>query len=163
MNVFEFFKEVNIGISWTLIQIGTEFIEFEYRIKPQEVNEYIESLLLCKAANETASSLLYEDDTEIRKNIISKLVKYEDADINTEQRKWILYVVNKAIKELSSPPTADELFELSDIWGYLDMPLNYPWDVKNNEYIKCTDIAGMITAHEEWIEKEIHFLSKGEL
>ncbi len=156
---FETFEHWGIGVSWTLVKIGYNFAEYSFSIKQNELVEYAVRMLNGNKSNNKLTELICSPDSKDEVNrILDGLIKCEKASAQEEQRKWNLYVVWKAINELSFPPTQEELFCLGDIWGYLGRPKNYPWDVRECEYIKCSDYNAMINAHLEWINNELDTL-----
>lgn len=162
--VENFFVTLNVlGFtpSWTFIKIGSEFQEFEYRIKPYEIIEYA-SLLLSKGVNNRLiSDLMWSaDDTSEMTRCIDALVNTERVNFDIEQRKWILYVLYSFFSRLPALPSNNDLFLLGDLWEYLNRPQNYPWNPIDNEYIKCDDVGKMIEVHKQWILKEVEQLKQ---
>lgn len=163
MTFFHRLEKLKLAPSWTLVKIGCAFIDYEYRIKKDEILDYV-TLLLTKEEQNTmlVDLLLSADDTQEMNKLIDSLSRCERVNYDIENRKWILFVVSSAIEKLSSVPSNEELFRLEDLWGYLGYPEHYPWDVRKNEYIKCRDIDQMIQVHKEWISKEIAALQIAE-
>ncbi len=156
---FNTLNEWGIPISWTFIKIGMTFNEYDFKIKSQDVFDYASYLLENNPEKEDSLTKIlanYGDDNEIYNDVIN-LSEKENADMDIENRKWIIYTLHLALSSISKPPTHDDLFMLGNLWYCLGMPAHYPWDVKQNEYIKCEDIQQMLSVHYDWINSEIEF------
>ena len=151
--------EWNIDISWTFIKIGSELIEYSYRIKPEDVRDYATARLDADPDSNACLSLLLADtDAEVLR-IVCDLSEREcssgSVSMEKETRKWIAYALYQFIYDLPKKPSVDDLFALGDLWGYLGFPTHYPWDPGTNEYVKVTDVHGMIETHRTWLMTEL--------
>ncbi len=157
---YEIFESWGIPINWTFVKVGMSFVEYEYRIKANEVFDYVCNRVEKGMVNNNLEfDVLQNADNDVElKKLVEKLADMENLDYEVENRKWILYVVYKAINSITTPPTNDELFLLGDLWTYLGMPKHYPWDVKHTEYIKCDNPQEMLKIHKEWVKNEIESL-----
>ena len=158
---FDVFNSWKIDISWTLIKIGYNFSDYSFRISRNEIIEYATYVLESNEDNPALTDLIFASDSKNELNeVLDELIRSEDVCLENEQRKWVLYVLWKAVSALSEPPTMEELFCLGDLWYDLGRPMHYPWDVKKCEYIKCTDYDDMINTHMEWLNTEIEVLKR---
>ena len=156
--------EWKIRISWTFIKIGSEFIEYSYRIKPEDMRAYAAGKLEIEPECNACLSLLIADtDAEVLR-IVCDLSEQEcssgSVSAETEKRKWIAYALYQFIYDLPKTPSVDDLFAMGDLWGYLGFPTHYPWDPGTNEYVKVTDIHAMIETHRKWLETELAELKR---
>ena len=156
--IFEQFREWNIAMTWTLINIGADFIDYEYRIKQNEIWEYACDLASDNNDNPLLVRLLIADNTVDFFSVLHKLAADEKLDFEFEKRKWIVYVLHKAVYSLPSTPSFEDLFKLTDLWGYLGRPKHYPWNPETDEYVKVSDYAKMIDIHKRWIDMELNSL-----
>lgn len=151
--------EWGMHISWTFIKIGSELIDYSYRIKPENVRDYVVAKLQTEPECNACLSLLHADtDVEVLR-IVRELSEQEcssgSASMETENRKWIAYALYQFIYDLPEEPSFDDLFALGDMWCYLGFPSHYPWDPRTNEYVKVTDVHAMIETHRKWLETEL--------
>lgn len=158
----KFFRQLsdwNWQPSWTFIHIGANFIDYDFRIKINDIQEYATLCLERELTNEACLSILIADsDAEIYKIIadISQKEQYSNAfAYEVEKRKWITYALYQAIFSLNDTPSFNDLLLLNDLWYYFDFPTHYPWNPKTNEYIKVVDLKEMIDEHKKWLNKEI--------
>lgn len=151
--------EWNLRISWTFIKIGSEMIEYSYRIKPEDMRSYAAARLETEPACSVCLSLLNADTDADVLHIIRDLSEQEcssgSVSMETENRKWIAYALYQFIYDLPEEPSFDDLFTLGDLWCYFGFPTHYPWDPRTNEYVKVTDIHAMIETHRKWLETEL--------
>ena len=61
--IFEQFRKWNIAMTWTLINIGADFIDYEYRIKQNEIWEYACDLAADNNDNPLLVRLMIADNT----------------------------------------------------------------------------------------------------
>lgn len=151
-------------VSWTFIWIDSDFIDYDFRIKISEIQEYAMSCLEKEVTNEDyLSILLAASDAEVCK-IIASLAQKEQCNntklLEVEKRKWIAYVLYRAIYSLNDMPSFSDLVLLNDLWYYFDFPTHYPWNPKENEYMKVVNAKEMIDDHKKWLNKEIEELKK---
>ena len=74
---FQQFRIWGIDISWTLVYLGANFIDYEYRIKRDEIWEYACNLEKDISNNPLLSRLLIADETEEFYSIVRKLSESE--------------------------------------------------------------------------------------
>lgn len=160
-DVFSTFRIWGIDISWTLVYLGANFIDYEYRIKRDEIWEYACNLEKDISNNPLLSRLLIADETEEFYSIVRKLSESEKINLEFEKRKWIVYVLYQAVYALPKNPSFEDMFTLSDLWGYLGRPEHYPWNPAKNDYVKASDYDNMINIHKEWIDVELDALKGG--
>lgn len=151
--------EWEIRISWTFIRIGSELIEYSYRIKPEDVRAYAAARLEAEPASDVCLSLLNADtDAEVL-HIVRDLSEQEclsgSVSLETENRKWIAYALYQFLCDLPREPSFDDLFAFGDLWCYLGFPKHYPWDPRTAEYVKVNDVPAMIEIHRTWLETEL--------
>ena len=158
---FQQFRIWGIDISWTLVYLGANFIDYEYRIKRDEIWEYACNLEKDISNNPLLSRLLIADETEEFYSIVRKLSESEKINLEFEKRKWIVYVLYLAVYALPKNPSFEDMFTLSDLWGYLGRPEHYPWNPAKNDYVKASDYDNMINIHKEWIDVELDALKGG--
>ena len=158
---FQQFRIWGIDISWTLVYLGANFIDYEYRIKRDEIWEYACDLAKDIPNNPLLMRLLIADETEEFYSIVQKLSESEKINLEFEKRKWIVYVLYQAVHALPKNPSFEDMFTLSDLWGYLGRPKHYPWNPANNDYVKASDYDNMINIHKEWIDVELDALKGG--
>jgi hypothetical protein len=158
---FQQFRIWGIDISWTLVYLGANFIDYEYRIKRDEIWEYACDLAKDISNNPLLSRLLIADETEEFYSIVRKLSESEKINLEFENRKWIVYVLYQAVYALPKNPSFEDMFTLSDLWGYLGRPKHYPWNPAKNDYVKVSDYDNMINIHKEWIDVELDALKGG--
>ena len=161
-NAFDFCKNNNISITWTFIHIGLNFLDYKYRIKVSEIKEYASSQILSGNAQNALVSLLWVDDNsqEEALTIINELKKGECADIDLEMRKWVLYVMSVAIIQITKDVTTETLFEFNDLYWYLGSPKHFPQDMRNEDYLHCTDLNEAVSKNKEWLENELSELKQ---
>ena len=94
---FQQFRIWGIDISWTLVYLGASFIDYEYRIKRDEIWEYACDLEKDISNNPLLSRLLIADETEEFYSIVQKLSESEKINLEFEKRKWIVYVLYQAV------------------------------------------------------------------
>lgn len=158
---FQQFRIWGIDISWTLVYLGANFIDYEYRIKRNEIWEYACDLTKDIPNNPLLMRLLIVDETEEFYSIVQKLSESEKINLEFEKRKWIVYVLYQAVYALPKNPSFEDMFALSDLWGYLGRPEHYPWNPAKNDYVKVSDYDNMINIHKEWIDVELDALKGG--
>lgn len=161
-SAFDYYAKNNISVTWTLICIGLDFLDYTYRIKVSEIKEYAMSLLNSGSSKDELIELLWIDDNSEGSiaSIIDKLKSKESVDFDVERRKWVLYVLNSAISNISMNANLFQLLELDDLYLYLGCPEHFPQDMHNEDYAHCTNLNEMIIKHKVWIKNEISELQK---
>ena len=137
-----------------------DFIDYEYRIKQNEIWEYACDLAADNNDNPLLVRLMIADNTVDFFSVLHKLAADEKLDFEFEKRKWIVYVLHKAVYSLPATPSFEDLFKLTDLWGYLGRPKHYPWNPETDEYVKVSDYAKMIDIHKRWIDMELNSLRR---
>ena len=156
--------EWGMCISWTFIQIGSGFMDYSCRIKPEDVRDYATARLEAEPECGACLSLLLADtDAEVLR-IVRDLSEQEcssgSVSMETENRKWIAYALYQFIYDLPAEPSFDDLLMLGDLWCYFGFPTHYPWDPRADEYAKVTDVYAMIETHRTWLETELAALKQ---
>lgn len=156
-------SEWNMRISWTFVKIGSAFIDYTYRIRPEDVRAYAEARLEtnpeCKAC---LSLLLADTDAEVLRIVLDLSEQERSSEafsFETEHRKWIAYALYQAIYDFPEKPSLNDMFALQDLWCYFGFPAHYPWNPRTSEYIKVSDVHAMLETHRSWLKTEIEALT----
>ena len=154
MNVFEYLDSKQLKITWTLIEIGIDFIDYNYKIKIGEIKDYVYKLILAGADDNLTDFLICDNNSYSYIGfLVQKLARAENVDLKKEKRKWVLYVVDTAASGLNENCENDEIWDFEDLYGYLDCPEDYP--VKPNDgYLTREDIRTFKEQVNEWARKE---------
>lgn len=158
---FKQLQEWGLKVSWNFINIGKDFKDYRFRIKPEEISAYASYLIEQGNGDKSLTDLIFVENFFEMSSVIDSLASRENCTLELERRKWTVYVLNECISLIASPPTNDDLFMLGDLYYYLDRPSEYPWH-NEWEYIKCPDVQKMICDHKEWILREVEFLRLNE-
>jgi len=160
--------EKQLKPNWTTILIGWEGPgKYPHQITPKEVIDYAtelatnddnqpESVWMLAGAN--------ENDMDGIGNLIRQLAQSENADRDTELRKWRVVLVEEALSKLSSEPLYG-LIGLTELWEKFDYPIDSPHvmqGINNNlspkEYYTQGNYNQVIERHRKWIESEFRVL-----
>jgi hypothetical protein len=158
------FLEKEFEITWTLLNLGYDKnSKFKNLIAGQDIIDFAINKIKDTAESIDIALLAgaHAMDAEEISELLKKMSDNEEADVNTEFRKWrVIYV----LKNLPSIKTEyiQGLIELGDIWAALDFPDDSPhvFQGRNNciapsDYYTQKNYIKLLKKHRKWIEKEI--------
>jgi hypothetical protein len=168
MTIFEKMQGSELPLNWTTILVGWEGPgKLPRQLSSSEVASYAARMIEKSPEQpvevfQLADASVGEDDKIYR--LIRNLSAQEASDRNFETRKWRLFLLEEAMKELGDDPIYG-LLHLSEFWEKFDYPADSPHEIqgRNNQYPPeafYTDetFQRIIASHRQWLNDETTYL-----
>lgn len=169
MNKLQKIAEMNLNISWSLIEIGYNgYKNIEPLLNKQDICEYAYSLLekADKDFDDITLLLSAKSDEYEFNNILNKLAKEENSNFELQVRKWIVYLTEKMLSNIEKD-YLEGILTMRGFWTLLEEPKDCPHifqgvgnDIKQEEYYTEKMYNLLISKHKEWIRKEIQQIAE---
>jgi hypothetical protein len=165
------FLEKELGISWTLLNIGWDGnVKFKKQLAGQDIVDF--AITEMENGNESSDVVLLASSLAANEEEISELLKKlsdsENVNVDNEFRKWRVVYVAKNLPN-NQTEYVQGLIELCDIWILFDFPDDSPhiFQGRNNfitpsEYYTQENYLELLEKHKKWIEKEISDLKSSD-
>lgn len=171
MSIIKQIQMFGFQINWTFLSIGYYgFLTISSQITSNDVCQYaLEVLEKMNSGYELVAQLVAAENDEYEFNeIMGQLVKSENVDLNIQERKWRVYLVDQELKKISKD-FFNGLLELTDLWVSLDLPNDCPHVIqgRNNtyspqEYYTQTMYDILVKKNMDWVKNEITFINSEE-
>ena len=164
MNKLEKIKEIGFNITWKFINIGYFGYKFvQKQITKQDLCEYSYSLL--ERIEIDYNEITQLTDKEIKdykiEQILDKLIKFDNSDIELQYQKWIIFLTKEMIENLNGN-YFENLLIITEFWLSLGQPKNSPHifqavenTITPKDYYTEEMYNSILYRHKDWINEEI--------
>lgn len=163
MKIINEFIKWKFNINWTLLKIGYYGEKnILSQLSKQEIYEYSKEILneIDEEYDLIVQLISAYDDYEFSE-ILNKLAREENVDYDIQLRKWIVYLVNKELTNISKD-YFEGLMQLTELWISLGLPVECPHIIqgKNNtispeEYYTKETYELLLEKNIKWVNDEI--------
>lgn len=163
MKIINEFIKWKFNINCTLLKIGYYGEKnILSQLSKQEIYEYSKEILneIDEEYDLIVQLISAYDDYEFSE-ILNKLAREENVDYDIQLRKWIVYLVNKELTNISKD-YFEGLMQLTELWISLGLPVECPHIIqgKNNtispeEYYTKETYELLLEKNIKWVNDEI--------